>query len=112
VGGVGLVGLGIGAAFGVSAISKNLESIKFYDTCKAPGAPADACAQGRDARSGAQSAATASTIGLVAGGAGVLAGVLVLAWPSAKTPAPARSGIRVTPLAGPSVGGATVLGSF
>jgi hypothetical protein len=111
LGGAGLIGVGVGAGFGVSAISKNLDSNTVYDTCKAPGASPDACARGRDLRSSAQSAATASTIALTAGGAGVLAGVLILAWPTSKA-APSGTGLRVTPLAGPSVGGAAVLGSF
>jgi hypothetical protein len=116
LGAAGLIAVGVGTAFGISAISKNLDSNTIYDTCKAPGAPPDACAKGRDLRSGAQSAATASTVGLISGGAGVLAGVLVLVWPSPKTAPPGRAGgltrLRVTPLAGPNAGGAAVLGTF
>jgi hypothetical protein len=112
LGGVGLVGLGVGIAFGVSAINSNLDSNTVYDTCKAPGAPPDACSKGRDMRSSAFSAATVSTIGVSVGAAGVLAGALVLFLPSSKAPGPAREGFRVTPFVGPQGGGAVAAGSF
>jgi hypothetical protein len=86
VGGLGIVGLGIGTAFGVSALSKNAES---KDTCDAN----NVCdPSGKTLRDSARSAGNASTIAFIAGGVLFAAGaVLVLTSPTKKS----RSALRV-----------------
>jgi hypothetical protein len=111
VGTVGLVGLGIGIGFGVSALNQNLESKSIYNTCKAPGAPAGACDEGRTLRDGSFRAGTISTIGFGFAVAGIGVGAALLLWPRAKTPAAARA-VEVTPIAGAQGGGALVGGRF
>ncbi len=112
-GGIGLAALGVGIGFGVTALNRNLESSTIYDTCKAPGAPAGACAKGADARSSAFSAATASTVGFSVAAVGLAASAVLLLVPRAKAPeAAAKVGLSVTPLAGAQGGGALVRGQF
>ncbi|MEP7127172.1 MAG: hypothetical protein ABJE95_39930 [Byssovorax sp.] len=109
-GAVGLIGLGVGVAFGIAAINKNLESTTLHETCKT----AASCAAGADARSGAFTSATVSTVGFGFGIAGLAAGALLLLLPSSKSspPAAGAASMRVTPLAGAAGGGALVSGSF
>ena len=79
LGGVGIVGLGVGAAFGFSAISTNEES-------KNEGCEENQCTPaGAEIRRDAQAAGNLSTIAFVAGGAFLAAGVVVyFTAPSAK----------------------------
>jgi hypothetical protein len=74
VGGAGLVGLGVGAGFGASAISSNNAS-KANGNCNAQ----SFCnATGKADRLDAIHAATASTIGFVAGGVALAGGVVLI----------------------------------
>jgi hypothetical protein len=106
VGGVGVAGVVIGAVFGLVANSK-------WSTAKTecgPGCGADSAAQ-KD-KSDASSAATVSTVGIVAGAALVAAGVAVfLTAPSASRPATA-SALRIVPAPGPGGGALFVQGGF
>ena len=73
VGGVGIVGLGIGAAFGISAISNN-NSSNANGHCDATGCDAT----GTSLRNDAISNATASTITFIAGGVLTAAGIVLV----------------------------------
>ena len=97
LGGVGLVGLGIGATFGLVALDK-----KSNGNCDAR----DVCDFGTS--SGIRQAATLSDVGFIAGSV-LLAGgaALLLFGPSANSPA--RAGVRVAPAVG-AAGGGLVLG--
>lgn len=112
VGGVGLVALGIGIGFGVAALNQNLESRTIYNTCKAPGAPAGACDEGRALRDSAFRNGTLSTVGFGVAAAGIGVGAALLLWPSAKKPQVSARAIEVTPLVGARGGGAIVGGRF
>jgi hypothetical protein len=84
VGSAGVVGLGVGVAFGVSAISKQNES-DADGHCDAANTCDDT---GLALRGEAITAATVSTVGILAGGAALVGGVvLVLTAPSAPGPA-------------------------
>ncbi|MDB4939367.1 MAG: hypothetical protein JWP87_6339 [Labilithrix sp.] len=116
VGGIGIVGLGVGAVTGLIAIGNNNDS-------KAACPEAGACAS-NDAVEAADSAkkmGTVSTIAFIAGGLGVAFGaVLVLTAPSSssdrasvttKTAASARS-FRVVPSSDGRSAGMSVMGVF
>jgi hypothetical protein len=90
LGGAGIVGIGIGTAFGLSAISKNDES-------KNEGCQGNQCtAAAAEIRKDAQAAGNASTIAFIAGGA-LLAGGVVLFFtaPSASTERPASTSLSL-----------------
>jgi hypothetical protein len=71
LGGAGAVGLGIGTAFGLSAISKNKKS-------NSEGCSGNECSpEAAEIRKDARAAGTASTIAFAAGGALLAAGVVV-----------------------------------
>lgn len=96
VGSAGVIGLGVGVAFGVTAISKQNES-DADGHCDAANTCDDA---GLALRGDAISAATVSTVGIIAGGAALVGGVvLVLTAPSAPGPA-AGVGSRSAPQRG------------
>jgi serine/threonine-protein kinase len=103
LGGAGVVGLGVGTAFGIVAIgNKNDAHCDANKVCD-PGTT-----------SGIKSAATASNIGLIAGGV-LLAGgaALVLFAPGGKTEAaPAAKTVRLAPVVTPRGGELVVGGSF
>lgn len=105
IGGAGIVGLGVGAIFGLRASGKKNDA-----DCDA----ANEC----DATSlaDARSAATVSTIGFVAGGVLLAGGLaLVIFAPSSSGSASASSRakhVRVTPTLGANGGGLTVMGGF
>jgi hypothetical protein len=103
VGAVGLVGLGIGGAFGGVALSKK-SAANADGHCDASGCDAE----GNQLRTDAFSAARVSTIAVI-GGAVALAGgvVLVLTAPSAASPKTAR--VVASPLAAPTFVGAQLL---
>ncbi|MDB4945595.1 MAG: hypothetical protein JWP97_5129 [Labilithrix sp.] len=91
VGGIGVVGLGIGAALGLSAISLNNRS---KDVCPEPGLCADAGA--RDDAASARRAATISTTAFVAGGVLLAAGItLVVLAPHHASPSSASARARL-----------------
>jgi hypothetical protein len=103
VGAAGVVGLGVGAAFGAKAISD-----KSAAHCDASGA----CDAGP--LSDANTSATISTVGLVAGGV-LLAGgaALVLFAPKGDSASgPAVTGLRIAPMLGPHDGGLVAACSF
>lgn len=104
-GGIGLVGVGLGVAFGFVALDRNRQSTTLHALCQPPGAPpnADACDKGATLRDGAFTAATASTVSFGIGAAGLVTGAVLLLLPSAKSPA-----ITLAPTAG----GAIVSGRF
>jgi hypothetical protein len=93
-GGVGLAGLGFGAAFGLVALGRQSSA-----HCDAGG-----CDPGT--RSGIESAATLSTVGFVAGGVLLAAGVVILRFAPREVRA---SGLRIAPVA-TAAGGAMFLG--
>lgn len=102
VAGVGIIGAGIGAAFGLMAKSKLDQSND------GPCNSSDHCtAQGVSLRHDAKGAATVSTIAFVAGAAALVTGAVVYL----TTPRAAAT-VALTPLAGPGVGGALLEGSF
>jgi hypothetical protein len=109
VGGVGLAGIGVGAAAGFVAMSNNEDSMD-----KKICAPTATQCPERDA---AFTAATVSTVGFIAGGVGVAAGV-VLFFVSSGGPSAGASGkaalgpVRVAPIIGRSGAGALVIGTF
>jgi len=104
IGGAGVVGIGVGAAFGWIAKSKLDESND--GPCDAT----DHCSTaGRTLRHDAGSAATVSTIAFAAGGAALAAGLVIyLTAPRG----PASSGLALAPLASPGGGGGVLEGRF
>jgi tetratricopeptide (TPR) repeat protein len=116
VGGVGLIGLAVGAVTGLMAISQANEA---KAACPEDGRCASKDAV--DASESARSLGLISTIGFIAGALGVTAGsVLVFTAPSgpstnkgaASSPPLARSHVRVSPTAGLAGGGLSFTGSF
>jgi hypothetical protein len=101
VGAVGVVGLGIGTAFGVMAISDNNSAHCNADKQCEPGPLSDA-----------RSAAKVSDVGFIAGGV-LLAGgaALVLFAPRGGAEGPGVA-LRVSPLVGRGSGGMSLGGSF
>jgi hypothetical protein len=100
-GGVGVVGLGVGAVFGLSASSKKSDYEQHQDS---NGRCLDAaCAT---LSQDALSAATGSTAGFIAGGALVAVGAVL--WLTAPSGGAEAKTVGVVP----SVGGATILGRF
>jgi hypothetical protein len=91
VGGAGLVGLGVGAAFGAIAMSKNSAS-KADGHCDAQ----NLCdATGKAARLDAIHAATVSTAGFIAGGVALAGGVVMVI--VGKPAAPVNAAIDIGP---------------
>jgi len=76
VGALGLVGVGVGAAFGVLAGNKNDESTA---TEYCPSEPTRCTAEGVELRDEALTFAHVSTTGFVVGGVGIAVGVILLA---------------------------------
>lgn len=100
-GGAGIVGLGVGAFFGLRVAAKNDES---KENCAG-----NRCNQlGFDARQSALDAATVSTIAFIAGGA-LLAGGVILYFtaPKGKT-----SSLAVGPMVGAAEGGGVIYGRW
>jgi hypothetical protein len=106
--GVGLVGVGLGAAFGVMAKS-NLDDSNANNHCDAQ----NTCdPQGLQLRSDAQTSALISTISFVAGGVLVAGGVtMFLVAPRAKSEKPAASATFV-PAVSPTFAGLAARGQF
>jgi hypothetical protein len=109
-GGVGVVGVAIGAIFGVMTISSWGTA---QDTCADEGEDALQCDEaGVDAGERAKTNGTISTIGFIVGGVGLAAGVVL--WVTAPSGSPEKTGksIRVTPALGPGIAGLEVGGRF
>jgi serine/threonine-protein kinase len=102
IGGVGIAGIGVGAAFGVIAKS-HLNDANGH--CQTPACDPTGLSAVHDARN----AATISTIAFAAGGA-VLAGGIVL-YLTAPRSAPA-AGLVVAPVAAPSFAGLSLRGGW
>ena len=99
-GGVGIIGIGVGAVFGVMTLSQ-------YSNSKTE--CGSGCAAGSQAASDyntANTSATISDIGLIAGGV-LVAGAAVL-WITA----PSGAQVQVTPTAGPQGAGFSLRGTF
>lgn len=104
IGGVGVAGLGVGSVFGLIASSKWSSAKTACGGGCGPSAPA------QNEKSDAQSAATISTIGFVAGGVLVAGGLaLFLTAPSGST---SSAGLRVVPTVGAGGGGLLLRGAF
>lgn len=86
VGGIGVVGLGLGAAFGLESISRwsSARSACPGLTC----APGSAATTGQQASNDAKSAADISTVAFIAGGVALAAGAVIF------FTAPSRTGTR------------------
>ncbi len=106
VGGVGVVGLGLGSVFGLSASSKWSSAKSDCGSGCASSSPA------QSEKSDAQSAATVATVAFGVGAAAV-AGALVL-WllPSHRSEASGAASIHVVPVVGDNQGGLSVGGLF
>jgi hypothetical protein len=106
--GVGVVGVAFGVIFGLKASSKLDESKK--DPTSGGCDANDFCGPaGKQARSDAQSAATLSTVGFVAGGVLLAGGItmIVIGGSSPKSPS-----ARITPMLGANGGGMMLGGRF
>ena len=101
VGGLGIVGVGIGSALGFVAMSKRDQSNGGFAKGLCDESSNHCQAQGQSLRKDAESAATGSTIGFVAGGVALAAGVVLYVTSPGRG---AQSGVTVT--AGPMAGGA------
>jgi hypothetical protein len=87
--GIGIVGVGVGVAGGVSALSQKA-TVDQHCT----GVVCDR--DGKSAADGAKSAALVSTIGFAVGGVGLATGIVLLV----TRPRPASTGMRTIPLVG------------
>lgn len=108
--GLGVVGLGVGAIFGLEAKSKNDDSLA---QCRTD----TLCSQaGYDLRQQALDAATYSTVAFGLGAAALIGGIVLIATaPSSASPAPASvkaAALRLEPTFNPSSASLTVQGAF
>jgi hypothetical protein len=100
LGGAGVIGLGIGTAFGLSAISQNSES-------KDAGCEENVCTPAAaEIRKDAQAAGNASTVAFIAGGALLAAGVVVYLTAPSSTEKPSAARLVFGP------GSVALRGSF
>ncbi len=111
--GVGVAGLGVGAAFGLSAIA-SFKSQRDNCHSSAPGDCVDP-AQAQKAHEAAATASTISTVGFIAGGALAAAGAVLFLTtprnsgePEGKTP----TGLQVLPSVSPAGAGMWLRGRF
>ena len=103
LGGVGVAGLAVGAVFGLLTGSAASSA--------RPHCPNDACdATGLADVDRAKTDAWVSDVGFVAGGAALVAGVVLIV--TARPTRPATSGLSLTPIATPGGGGLGARGSF
>jgi hypothetical protein len=107
IGALGIVGIGVGTGFGISALSQKDE----YDSrwsgglCRSP----DNCAAATEAKRSLDRTTLVSTIGFGVGAVGLITGLyLVLSTPSAKPPPAA---VRVSPVLG-ETHGLAIAGEF
>jgi hypothetical protein len=109
-GAIGIVGVGIGVAFGVLAMTKHDDSLEFCE----PGDDNRCTADGVALRDDALTFAHVSTAGLVVGGVGVVLGIVLVATaPSSDADGDDgrdRSGLRILPKFDPTdVGSSGIL---
>ncbi|MGH7435394.1 MAG: hypothetical protein ACRENE_06945, partial [Polyangiaceae bacterium] len=104
VGGLGIVGLGIGAGFGLHALSLQHDADNVCVNKRCPAA-------GTQDINDATSAANISTLGFVVGAVAVAAGVVLVIDPfTVKTSSGASA--RLTPFVAPDRGGVAVEGAW
>lgn len=112
VGGLGVVGIGLGAGFGFAAISKTNASLG-PELCDEQ---SRCTPEGGELRDQARSFALVSTIGFVAGLASLGGGVAMLlasGGSASKEPAaPAVGSLRIAPVVAPGALGASMSGTF
>ncbi|WP_394845613.1 tetratricopeptide repeat protein [Pendulispora brunnea] len=106
VAGVGVVGLGVGTAFGLKASSKWSDA---KDKCTPEGCPDDAIELGREVKTDG----AISTVAFIAGGA-ALVGAGILWFTAPRTPTPSHARWQLVPSADPRSGSAwlTAKGTF
>lgn len=108
LGGIGLVGVGVGAFFGLGAMSDNNTAKDYCD--------GNACTdqKGVNAAKDAKSKATISTIGFGAGGALLASGLILLlaGGSSSKERPPSMAGLSLVPAAGPRAVGLSLDGRW
>jgi hypothetical protein len=101
--GAGVVGLGLGSAFGLIAMSKNNEALK-PENCRTS---TDCSPNGLSLTDDAKNAATVSTVAFSVGAVAVVTGVVL--W--LTSPSSARAA-RIVPSVGPSYAGVSVAGAL
>jgi len=106
IGGVGVVGVGIGVAFGVVAQSKNNEALE-PENCPTE---TECHRSGIELTEDAKSAATVSTVTFVVGTAAIGAGVLLFL--TAESPESSTAGVDILPALGPGMTGLVGRGRF
>ncbi|MGH7440129.1 MAG: hypothetical protein ACRENE_30935, partial [Polyangiaceae bacterium] len=100
VGGVGVVGVAVGSILGLIAKSDNDQALQ---NCRT----STFCSpKGLSLTDDAKSAATVSTVGFAVGAAGLVGGALL--WLTAPRSEATATGLRATPVVGPSYGGLAV----
>jgi hypothetical protein len=108
LGGVGIAGLGVMTAFGVSAMAQNGDSEDLQLECEA--GDAQACGAGRDAREGAQTASTLATVAFGVGVASLAAAGVV--WILDDGEGAETDAARTTIAPGPGLAGLALRRSF
>jgi hypothetical protein len=108
LGGAGVVGLVVGAVFGLQAMSKNDDS---KAQCR-PDDPNQCSAKGVGLREDAQSAATVSTIAFGVGGAAVVAGIVLFATAPSSSDSASGPGMQLATRVGPSSAGLELGGTW
>ncbi len=106
VGAAGVVGVGVGTVFGLIAKSKNdqaLQNCRTTNFCNP---------QGLSLTSDAKSAATISTIGFAAGGALLVAGVVLFVTAPKSAPSTTTARLQVAPWIDPRSGGVAMGGAW
>jgi hypothetical protein len=104
VGGLGLAGIGVGIVFGLQSRSKQSDAKQYCE----PSNPNVCERHGVELNDEAKSAATIATVGLAAGGALVIGGVvLYLTAPKAVEP---KAEVRLAPLVGAGSAGVSLAG--
>jgi hypothetical protein len=110
-GALGVVGLGVGSAFGLLAMSKRDQSNKGLPNYCDQGT--NFCSQtGLSLRKDAETLATGSTVGFVAGGVALAAGIVLYVTAPKGSAQAAQGGVTVSPAPMAGGGGATVRASF
>jgi hypothetical protein len=105
-GGAGVVGVALGAVFGIVASSK-------WSSAKSDCGPScGANAPAQQEKSSAESAATISTVGFVAGGVLLAAGLTLFLTAPPETKATTTGALRVTPAVGPGEAALFLRGGF
>ncbi len=106
--GLGVVGLGLGTFFGLSASSKNSDAKKIC-VDREGACPAADVARHDDLVSDAKTARTLSFVGLGVGGALVITGVVLLVTSPKQAPS---TGVRILPEVGPRSAGLSLGGAW